>query len=156
MKNDNLDAFINEVLRMYPPVVKYDRVASEDVTLTSTGTPLSLKKGTIIRVPIWHMNHNPKYFKDPEIFDPDRFTTENIDEIDMCAFTPFVIGPRTCLGKHLAIMETKCVIFHILKNFRIKKSNKSSVPMTYTPSTVLLKPTNVHVVFERLQEHNNV
>jgi cytochrome P450 len=96
------------------------------------------------------MHHNPEYFPDPETFNPDRFLKENIDQIDSCTFTPFVIGPRNCLGKHLALMEAKCVTAHLLRNFRIRKSEKTPIPMTYATSTIILKAKNVQVVFEKL------
>ncbi len=41
-------------------------------------------------------NNDPNIYKDPELFNPDRWRD---DDIDPYAFVPFGLGPRTCWGQ---------------------------------------------------------
>jgi cytochrome P450 len=46
------------------------------------------------------MFHNPKYFKDPEEFVPERWLGDPRYENDRReAAQPFSVGPRNCIGK---------------------------------------------------------
>lgn len=42
---------------------------------------------------------DPKYYPDPEVFEPDRFLDENKHMIKTGTFMPYGIGPRVCVGE---------------------------------------------------------
>lgn len=118
---DNLSAFINEVLRMYPPgPAILPRVAKRDHYIGN----FFVKKGYILNTMFIANNYNPKYFEDPETFNPTRwlkFTQNNEGwKNNSFAYLPFSAGPRNCVGKHLALMEAKTILSIIIKNFDIK------------------------------------
>lgn len=46
----------------------------------------------------WTISRDPRYFKDPETFNPDRWLESNGYD-NTSAFQPFLLGPRVCLGK---------------------------------------------------------
>lgn len=60
-----------------------------------------IEKGTKVLVPIHAIHHDPLYYKDPDVFDPDRFLEENKKLRDNYTFLPFGEGPRICIGKSL-------------------------------------------------------
>jgi len=128
IKNINLDqlnsmnvmsAFLNEVLRLYPPVpTLLRRVALEDHKIG----PFEIKKGHIVNTIFIANHYNPKYFTNPNEFDPGRWLkTENKDEgtKNPYAYLPFSAGNRNCIGKHLGLIEAKIVIGLILKHFSL-------------------------------------
>lgn len=45
------------------------------------------------------VHHDPKFWPNPERFDPERFNDENKNKIQPATFIPFDIGQRTCIGK---------------------------------------------------------
>mgnify|MGYP004578952509 FL=1 len=45
------------------------------------------------------LHKDPKYYSDPQRYDPDRFSDENKENIKQCAYMPFGDGPRVCVGK---------------------------------------------------------
>ncbi|XP_011865314.1 PREDICTED: cytochrome P450 9e2-like [Vollenhovia emeryi] len=128
-----LDAVVNEALRMYPIAVMLDRICVEDFELPSTlpGTkPYTIKKGQGIWVPVYGLQHDPKYFKDPEKFDPDRFRGERKkDSLNCGAYLPFGVGPRMCIGNRFALLETKVLLFHLMARCDLKTCEKTSIPL---------------------------
>ena len=70
---------------------------------------------------------NPKYFKDPDTFDPERWIIDGKlqDTIDNDPFIyiPFSMGPRNCIGQHFALMEAKTVLIKILKGYTFSVKN---------------------------------
>jgi cytochrome P450 len=85
---------------MYSPATGcFPRVAKDDCKIKD----LPIKKGTLITY-LSIVNHfNEKYFKNPNVFRPERWENE-CDNIHPYALTGFSGGPRNCIGKHLALL----------------------------------------------------
>jgi len=68
------------------------------------------------------MNFHPKYYDDPEKFNPNRWIGSDAPtkKLDSFVFTPFSAGPRNCLGQHLAMIETKIILIKLLQKFDFK------------------------------------
>jgi len=119
MKNINnmkyLDNVIKETLRLYPIAHTVNRTAAKDATLPSG---VKIYKGERIQINIHELHHNPKYWDNPEVFDPSRWDANPIKK--MCQYIPFFSGPTVCLGKHLAINETKILVIQALKHFEFE------------------------------------
>lgn len=63
---------------------------------------------------------DPKYFKDPESFEPERFNAENTyEKLNPYAFVPFSAGSRNCIGQKFAMLSVKLSITKILLNFEL-------------------------------------
>ncbi|RLU15510.1 hypothetical protein DMN91_012504 [Ooceraea biroi] len=128
-----LDAVINEALRIYPVAVAMDRLCLEDYELPPTlpGTKaFTLKKGEGIWIPVYGLHHDPKYFEEPEKFDPERFLGERKKSSLNCgAYIPFGLGPRMCIGNRFALLETKALLFHLLARCELKPCEKTSIPL---------------------------
>jgi len=61
-----------------------------------------LPKNIEISIPIILLHRNPKYWSDPEKFDPDRFLPENSKDRSPYSYIPFSSGPRNCLDQKIA------------------------------------------------------
>jgi len=61
-----------------------------------------------------------KYFPSPMEFNPDRWTDGGKAFEAEYVFTPFSTGKRVCVGKRLALIETKLLLAKAVKRFRIK------------------------------------
>jgi len=71
-------------------------------------------------IPIGPMHRDPKYWTEPNIFNPDRFSPENKGKINSVTFQPFGAGPRACLGQNLVRMESKMLLIYLFKKFSIQ------------------------------------
>ncbi len=65
------------------------------------------------------VHHNPDIWKNPEVFDPERFTPEQMAGQHPFAYVPFSAGPRKCAGEEFALLEGPLVLAMILQRYDI-------------------------------------
>nr|QZP43543.1 cytochrome P450 monooxygenase CYP324A43 [Ephestia elutella] len=111
-----LNCVINETLRKYPPMGFLDRVASKDYKIDES---LTIPAGTPVYVNAIGMHYDPKYFPDPEEFNPDRFLPENEKSILPETFMPFGEGPRICIGMRFAKVSMLFAVAYIFLNYKV-------------------------------------
>lgn len=112
-----LDACISESLRLYPPLATNSRECRKDYILP--GTNVEIKKGHRVTLPVWCLQHDPRYWSNPEEFCPDRFLPENKPSIINGTYLPFGLGPRNCIGMRFALMESKLVLARTVLEFEM-------------------------------------
>lgn len=113
-----LEACIHETLRMFPPVGAIDRQALQPMTVRGIHIPADC--GVIL--PIYTILHDPEYFSDPEVFNPDRYLEENMAKIHpVTVELPFGYGPRKCVGMRLAMLEIKLAAVKMFRRIRFVK-----------------------------------
>lgn len=124
-----LDMVVSESLRMWP-VAAFDRKCGRDYVLDDgAGLKFTIDAGSCIWVPVFGIHRDPKYYPNPEKFDPERFSDENRDKINMTMYMPFGSGPRNCIGSRFALMEIKAIMYSLLLNFSIERNEKTKVPL---------------------------
>ncbi|GBM05294.1 Cytochrome P450 3A11 [Araneus ventricosus] len=145
-----LDNVISETIRIYPPVVRLERLATSDCKLGDTG--ITVPKGMIISIPSHALQNDPKYFPDPNEFDPARFTPEERGKRDPYVYLPFGSGPRNCVGMRFALMEVKVCLAYVIYNFKLRRCPETKVPLEFHlgPGLLLAK----HLVL-KLEERTN-
>jgi cytochrome P450 len=119
-----LRAFINEVLRLYPPV-PFDSRMSTKSTVWASKTPGSkpfyIPANTRILYSILNMQRRTDLWgPDALKFDPDRFLDERLHKYltpNPYIFCPFNAGPRICLGQQFAYQETSFFLVRLLQQF---------------------------------------
>ncbi|MBF4506872.1 cytochrome P450 [Flavobacterium sp. JLP] len=134
------NAVLNESMRLYPPAWITDRQNVEDDSIGQ----FNIKKGTLIGVSFYELHRNPKYWEDPEKFDPERFLGERKKNSTQY-FYPFGAGPRMCIGAGFAIYEMCLTISHIVKRYQIKSTETA---IRFNP-LITLKPVGVEVIFSK-------
>ncbi|XP_036331660.1 probable cytochrome P450 4p3 [Rhagoletis pomonella] len=111
-----LECFVKETLRLYPSVPGIMRKAIRDTYLANN---VFLPADTQISIHIFDIHRNPKYFDEPNKFDPLRFTPENSEGRHPYAYIPFSAGQRNCIGQKFAMLEMKTLLVFILKKFKV-------------------------------------
>ncbi|CAI0650529.1 unnamed protein product [Colletotrichum noveboracense] len=117
-------AVIKETLRMYPPTSTL-RNGKPGFDLYDRETPGSTVRypteGCIVFGNHHGLHHNPRYWKEPDTFLPERFLTAPGDPSGLHplqdAWRPFEKGPRACMGSELAMVEIKAVIMLVAREF---------------------------------------
>ncbi len=103
-----LESFINEVLRLHPPLVILMRRVMEDVEYNG----YLIEKGKTVAVSIYESHIDPDYFPDPHTFDPHREEPER-----MFAYIPFGGGRHKCAGNAFAILQLKAIFSALLRRY---------------------------------------
>jgi cytochrome P450 len=107
---------VKESLRLYPPVWGLTtRQAVSDLELGGYEIP---KESWISVVP-YVTHRDPRFFANPDQFDPERFTAGRAEHIPPYAYVPFGAGPHVCIGNTVAIMEMILVVSTILQQVRL-------------------------------------
>jgi cytochrome P450 family 6 len=134
-----LDQVINESLRKYPAAEVLLRKVERDYQVP--GTKHIIEKGTNVYIPVFGIQRDPNIFPNPETFDPDRFTEENVAKRHPFSYLPFGEGPRNCIGARFGIMQTRLGIISVLRNFQV-------LSCADTPDTIQLKKRSFVVASE--------
>jgi len=58
------------------------------------------------------------YWDTPDIFDPDRHDRPESKESLRCAYLPFGLGPRICMGAAFAMQEAVMVLALLVRRYR--------------------------------------
>ncbi|KAJ3645275.1 hypothetical protein Zmor_022941 [Zophobas morio] len=127
-----MDMVVSESLRKWPNAVATDRMCTKPYTIQPKHPdekPVHVEKENCIWIPVFAIHRDPKYYPEPERFDPERFSDENKANIKPYTYLPFGIGPRNCIGSRFALLETKILFFYILSHFRIVTIEKTPIPL---------------------------
>ncbi|XP_011307087.1 cytochrome P450 9e2-like [Fopius arisanus] len=126
-----LDALVNECFRMHPIGVAIDRICTKEFELPPAlpgKNPVLLKPGDRIWIPVAALHMSPKYWTDPETFNPERFI-EDPKLLHSPAFYPFGTGPRMCIGNRFALLEMKVLIFYLVLKCNLTIGEKMILPL---------------------------
>jgi cytochrome P450 len=106
---------LDESLRLYPPAwafgrqtIRADRIGGYHI---SAGTQLIISPYVVHR--------HPAFWQNPEGFYPERFNAENEQGRPRYSFIPFGGGPRLCIGRDFAVMESTLALASIAQRYRL-------------------------------------
>jgi len=109
-----LRAAIEESMRLYPPVPRFDREAVEPDSIGDA----EIRPGDLVSIWPWIIHRHRKLWDNPDVFDPERFLADRKEARHRFQYIPFGGGPRTCVGARLATVEALTILAHWLAKWR--------------------------------------
>ncbi|XP_075165472.1 cytochrome P450 6a8-like [Haematobia irritans] len=128
---------VQETLRKYPVAPTGRRTCRRSYTLPGPHG-FTIEPGVSILIPVYAMHHDPLNFPQPEIFRPERFTTEERKQLHPMAYQPFGAGPRSCIAERFGMMQSMLGVALLLNNFKFSICEK-------TPDCLKFDPFNIRV-----------
>ena len=128
-----LRAVIDESLRLYPTAYIIGRESKEKDEIDG----LEIPKDLMTMISVYHLHRNPRYWKKPNKFVPERFLDKNNPLANSEAYFPFGAGPRMCIGFYFALMEITVVLANLFYHFDFELDKNHKVE--FEP-LVTLKP----------------
>ncbi|KAM3387704.1 hypothetical protein ACQJBY_010508 [Aegilops geniculata] len=118
---------IKEVLRLHPPAALLPRKTREDCKIMG----YDILKDTNIYINVFAISRDPRYWSNPEEFNPRRFENTNVDYNGTSfEFTPFGGGRRQCPGIAFASSVLEITLVNFLYHFDwILPDNANSVSL---------------------------
>ena len=108
-----LRRIVEESMRLYPPVPRFDRQA---VAADRLGD-VAVEPGAIVSIWPWLLHRHQALWDDPDAFDPGRFHAEAKAARHRFQYVPFGGGPRLCVGLRFATIEALTVLSHWLRGW---------------------------------------
>lgn len=101
--------FLTESLRITPAVWGIPRTPIRPgVALTAGATSTRVRRGQLATIYLRGINRGAERWIDPMRFDPSRHDGSDVDA--RRSLIPFGLGPRGCIGQHLALAELHAVV----------------------------------------------
>ena len=105
---EHADPFVTETLRLNPPAWGLTRTPTRGgVALQADGRSIPVRRPGVVTVYLRGMNRDASVWSDPERFDPDRHRGDNHEHTRR--LISFGLGPRGCIGQHLALAELRVI-----------------------------------------------
>ncbi len=105
-----------EALRLYPPVWITARTVIEEFSINGHLIP----KNSELLVSQYLTHRDPRWFHNPNEFQPERWDSGFQNKLPSCAYFPFGMGARQCIGEHFARLEILIVLSTILQKYELK------------------------------------
>jgi cytochrome P450 len=107
-----------EAMRLYPAVWGIGRRAVNACDLGGYRVPAASN----IFILQWRTQRDPRFFPDPERFDPERWREDPVrsGKIPRFAYFPFGGGSRVCVGAAFAMMEATLLLAMIQQKYHLE------------------------------------
>ena len=124
-----------EAMRLYPPVWVTARSCVSSYQIAGYTIPV----GSALLAPQFAVHRDPRFFPEPDRFDPSRFTPERKAQLPRYAYFPFAGGSRQCIAEGLAWMEGALTLATIARDWRLTLPPNAPVKLDINPA-ISLRP----------------
>lgn len=147
-KMEYLKMFLQEVLRLYPPVGMIVRLNTYPETFAGYEIPAE----TRLVIPPHLLHRHPHYWDDPETFRPERWLNVTNEERERrrFAFLPFSAGSRNCIGQRFATIEAQLIVAPLIRAFRVQVApSQRDTDFTFTSFITMKTRPDLNIVVQK-------
>ena len=133
---------LKESMRYLPAICGIGRITIKDDDIDGYHIPADSE----IVIPICQMHRHPKYWTNPDLFNPERFLDKDLEKKNRWVYLPFGGGPRQCIGNNFALLETQIIVSMIVRKFKLSmlptdevRLNLSKIPILRPEKSFLMR-----------------
>lgn len=127
-------ALAREVLRLYPSAWWFSRETKKTVEVAG----IKLKKGTSLLICPWQLQRHPDYWDEPDRFRLNRTYNSK-------AYLPFGVGPRTCVGMGVALLELQLLALEFASTYNLSVMSQVPAPGPRVSVTLIPPPIELRL-----------
>ncbi|KOX73615.1 Cytochrome P450 9e2 [Melipona quadrifasciata] len=143
-----MNQVISESQRLYSPVGFLQKKCTEEFELQgSDGLTYRIKPGTELVISVSGLHGDPRYWDNPDVFDPERFNDERKQTIEKMTYLPFGEGPRICVGMRMALLQIKAGLATLMNNYKLELSPRTQLPLKLSPHYFMSEPVGGNWVY---------
>ncbi len=131
-------AVVSESMRLFPPAWTMGRRVLEPHTIGGH----AIAKNALVIMSQWVVHRDPRWWPDPERFDPARWLPSSSASRPRYAYFPFGGGSRVCIGESFAWTEAVLLLATIAQRWRFTRSGH---PAPTTEPRITLKPKGLRL-----------
>jgi cytochrome P450 len=111
-----VEQVVTESMRLFPPAWIIGRRAIQDYPIRDYVIPA---RGVVVMCP-YLIHRDSRFFREPDRFDPDRWTPAFKASLPPFAYFPFGGGSRRCIGDQFAWMELVLLVSVFAQRWRMR------------------------------------
>jgi len=111
-----VEMVFSEALRLIPPIWAIDRTVVEDHHVGGYLIPA----GSVVFTSPYVVHQDPRWYPEPERFEPERWTSELRRSRPRFSYFPFGGGHRVCIGESFATMEAILILATLGRRWRLR------------------------------------
>lgn len=99
------------------------------------------------------VHHDPRFYSNPDKFDPSRWTDAFTEQLPKFAYLPFSRGPRVCMGERFAWCEGTLALAYFAQRWDFDLAPFQDVK---PGSMISMRPENELEIIVRRRNENGV
>ncbi len=139
---------VTESMRLYPPAWVVGRETVDDYMLDGVRLPAH----SVILMSQYVVHRDPRYFFEPNQFEPERWTPEFKAALPRFAYFPFGGGPRVCIGEPFAWTEGILLLATLAQQWQMRLAPGQRIGLL--PQITLRPKYGMRMILERRKTSN--
>jgi cytochrome P450 len=135
---------VNESLRLHPPVQGILKQNVNRKTFKGEKYDLTVDPMEYFLINIQSLHTDPRYWDDPMKFNPERWSKPLKNT---CAYLPFSLGPRKCIGLNFSLIESNIILATILNKFSVHLADENYIYQSQMG--IVDKPNDLKLIFKK-------